>query len=435
MAEAVRPWKTDGLRLPLMRILILSINYWPEVTGIGAFTTYRAEYLAAAGHDVEVCTTFPYYPEWKVPEDYKGRFVSTEARNGVRIFRNYIYVPNRVTALRRVIHEGSFVFATLIGAFFHKRPDVLLVVSPPLGLAAPAIILSRIWRIPYIFDVEDLQPDAAADLGMLPAWAVKFLYGVERSAYRNAALVTTLTTSMRKRIVEKGVAEQKVQLVEPRMDESLSDLSSAEDIAFRRRYSLGDKFLVTYSGNMGVKQGLDVVLEAASLNRSDDSVLFLLVGNGADRDRLQSRADELKLSNTRFLPLLDEDDFRGLVAASGVCLVTQQKSVSEVAFPSKIVTYLAAARPIIASVNPQSEVADITRECGAGKVVAAEDAEALLAAIHELRENDLKELGGNGFHYAKQRWAADRVLGRLEKHLGAVAASAISPVPQEGALQ
>jgi colanic acid biosynthesis glycosyl transferase WcaI len=417
-----------------MRILIISINYWPEVTGIGAFTTYRAEYLAAAGHDVEVCTTFPYYPEWKVPAAYQGRLASTEERKGVRIFRGYAYIPNPVTALRRVVHEGSFVMSALIRAAFRKRPDVLLVVSPPLGLAIPATILSRIWRVPYVFDVEDLQPDAAADLGMLPAWAVKFLYSVERAAYRNAGLVTTLTSSMRQRIVDKGVPEQKVHLVEPRMDESLCGLCPAEETAFRRRYGLDEKFLVTYSGNMGVKQGLNVVLDAADLNRIDNSILFLLVGSGADCHRLKRRAADLKLPNVRFLPLLNEEEFRGMVAASGICLVTQQKSVSEVAFPSKIVTYLAAARPIIASVNPESEVAQITRECGAGKVVAAEDAEGLLAAIRELRENDLKELGRCGFEYAKRRWATGRVLGNLEKHLAGVTASAISTLPQEGAL-
>ena len=417
-----------------MRILILSINYWPEVTGIGAFTTYRAEYLAAAGHDVTVCTTFPYYPEWKVPENYRGRLIAGEERNGVRILRSYAYIPSRVTALRRVVHEGSFVVSSLVRAVLRNRPDVLLTVSPPLGLAAPAIVLSRMWRIPYVFDVEDLQPDAAADLGMLPAWAVKFLYRVESSAYRNAALVTTLTASMRQRIIDKGVPEGKVELLEPRVDESLSVLTRAEEIGFRSRYELGDKFLVTYSGNMGVKQGLDVVLEAAALNRSDDSILFLLVGSGSDCDRLRRRAAQLELSNVRFLPLLDENDFRGLVAASSICLVTQQKFVSEVAFPSKIVTYLAAARPIIASVNPESEVAHITRESGAGKVVMAEDARALLATIHDLRENDLKELGRSGRNYAKRRWAADRVLGHLEQRLAFVAGCAMSSVPQEGAL-
>jgi putative colanic acid biosynthesis glycosyltransferase WcaI len=417
----------------IMKIMILSINYWPEVTGIGAFTTYRAEFLAAAGHEVEVCTTFPYYPQWKVPADYKGRIASTESRNGVRIMRGYAYVPNPVTALKRIVHEGSFVVGCLLRAMLRKRPDVLLVVSPPLGLALPAILLSRMWRIPYVFDVEDLQPDAAADLGMLPRWAVKLLYKIESAAYRNAALVTTLTRSMRQRIVDKGLAKEKVELLEPRMDESLATITAEEGESFRRKYGLGDKFLVTYSGNMGVKQGLGCVVEAAALNRDDHTTLFLMVGSGADRERIESLARQMELSNLRFMPLLDEPDFRGLIAASGICLVTQQRSVSEVAFPSKIVTYLAAGRPIIASVNLESEVAQIARESGAGRVVPAEDAEALLAAIRELRENDMNELGRNGRNYAARRWAAARVLGNLEASLIAVAASKMSSVPKEEA--
>src|SRR3954454_3858888 len=143
-----------------MKILILSINYWPEVTGIGAFSTYRAEYLAAAGHDVEVCTTFPYYPEWKVPPSYSGQLFASETRNGVRIRRSYAYVPGLPTSVKRVVHEASFIVSVMASAALCKRADVLLVVSPPLGLAVPAILLSWLWRIPYVFDVEDLQPDS-----------------------------------------------------------------------------------------------------------------------------------------------------------------------------------------------------------------------------------------------------------------------------------
>jgi colanic acid biosynthesis glycosyl transferase WcaI len=408
-----------------MKIVVLSINYWPEVTGIGAFTTYRAEHLAAAGHDVEVCTTFPYYPEWKVPRDYSGKFGCTETRNGVRIVRGYAYIPNPVTPLKRILHEASFIVSATICAWARKRPDVLLVVSPPLGLAVPAILLSRLWRVPYVFDVEDLQPDSAADLGMLPAWAVKLLYKVEKAAYRNARLVTTLTSSMKKRIVDKGVPEEKVELLEPRMDDSLIDLLPEEGSAFRQRFGLGEKFLVTHSGNMGVKQGLDVVLDAAALNRRDESALFLFVGNGADCQRIQRRAAGLNLHNVRFLPLLAEADFRGLLAASGVCLVTQQQSVSEIAFPSKIVTYLAAGRPVVVSVNPACEVARITRESGAGRVVNAENPEALLGAIRELRSSDLSKLRENAREYASRRWSSVRVLGHLERSLTAVAESAM----------
>jgi colanic acid biosynthesis glycosyl transferase WcaI len=415
-----------------MRVLILSVNYWPEVTGIGAVTTYRAEYLAGAGHEVEVCTTFPYYPDWKVPPEYSGKPGLKEKRNGVRIVRSYAYIPNPVTPLKRILFEASFIVGVTLRALLHKRPDVLLVVSPPLGLAATAILLSRIWSIPYVFDVEDLQPDSASDLGMLPKWAVKLLYKVENAAYRHARLVTTLTPSMRQKIIAKGIAEDKVQLLEPRMDDSLLDLLPEEGDAFRRRHDLGEKFLATHSGNMGVKQGLDVILDAAALNRADDSMLFLCVGNGADCERIKRRAAELDLGNVRFLPLLDEKDFRGLMAASNVCLVTQQQSVSEVAFPSKIVTYLAAGRPIIASVNPESEVARITRESGAGRVVQAENPRALLEAVRTLRNIDLRKAGENARAYACMRWSSERVLGHLERSLTAAAGSQMSSLAWKG---
>jgi len=418
-----------------VKVLILSINYWPEVTGIGAFTTYRAEYLARSGHDVEVCTSFPYYPEWRVPKEYAGKFALTEEHNGVKIVRSYLYVPNPVTAARRILHEASFIFSCTLRALMRRRPDVLLVVSPPLGLAATAILLSRVWRVPFVFDVEDLQPDSASDLEMLPAWAIKLLYKLENAAYRNARLVTTLTASMKNKIVGKGIPREKVEVLEPRMDDSMTTLLKEEGREFRRRYGLGEKFLVTHSGNMGVKQGLEVILNAAALNRADDSLLFLLVGDGADRKRVQQRAKELGLPNVRFLPLLDEDDFRGLLSASDVCLVSQQKGVTEIAFPSKIVTYLAAGRPIVASVNPQSEVARIIEKSGAGMIVEAEDAAGLLAAIRELRIQDPAAMGENGRRHARERWSAVPVLGHMEQCLSAVAGSAIGSIMKEGVSQ
>jgi colanic acid biosynthesis glycosyl transferase WcaI len=415
-----------------MKVLILSINYWPEVTGIGAFTTYRAEYLAAAGHDVEVCTTFPYYPEWKVPAEYAGRLAASEERNGVRIVRSYAYIPNPATSLKRVLHEATFVASSLIGAVARKRPDLLLVVSPPLGLALNAILLSRLWRIPYVFDVEDLQPDSAAELNMLPLWALKFLYRVERAAYRHASLVTTLTNGMRKRIVTKGIPSEKVELIEPRVDESLFDIEPDEGNVFRRRYGLDGRFLVTHSGNMGVKQGLDVIVDAALLNRSDDTMQFLLVGDGAVCGRIRQRVAELQLQNVRFLPLLNEEDFRGLLAASDLCLLTQQKSVSESAFPSKIVTYLAAGRPVIASVNPNCEIAETIQESEAGMIVAPEDGPALLSAIQKLRGADLREHGKKARAFASQKWSSARVLGHFERSLMLAGATETNSLAQEG---
>ena len=407
-----------------MRILILGINYWPEETGIGAFTTYRAEYLASLGHDVTICTTFPYYPEWKVAPAYRGKLLHSESRNGVRIVRSYAYIPGSVTSAKRVLHEASFIASSLMRAFFQARPDVLLVVSPPLGLALNAFILSRLWRIPYVFDVEDLQPDAAAELGMLPTPILTAMYKVERLAYRNAALVSTLTTGMQRRIIEKGVPDASTALFEPRADESLATISSDEGLAFRTKYSLDGKFIVSHSGNMGVKQGLGVILDAATLSQSDDSTVFLIVGDGAVRAKIQQRARELELSNLRFLPLLDSNEFRGFLKASDICLVTQQRTVSDMVFPSKTVTYLTAGCPVIASVNKDSEIAKTIEESKAGLIVEPENPQALLSAIHRLKTDDLAIYGRNAQEYASRRWSSERVLGFFEARLKEVSSLA-----------
>ena len=404
-----------------MRILILGINYWPEETGIGAFTTYRAEYLASLGHDVTVCTTFPYYPEWKVAAAYAGRLVSGETRNGVRILRSYAYVPSRVTSVKRVLHEASFIASSLARALFQAKPDLLLVVSPPLGLAVNAFVLSRLWRIPYVFDVEDLQPDAAAELGMLPKPVLSLMYKVERFAYRHAALVSTITAGMQNRIIEKGVPAARTALFEPRSDSSLASLSSDEGLAFRRKFSLEGKFIVSHSGNMGVKQGLGVILDAAALNQNDESTVFLIVGDGAVRSQIQERAKQLELGNVRFLPLLESTEFRGFLNASDICLVTQQRSVSDMVFPSKTVTYLAAGCPVIASVNGNSEVARAIEDSRAGLVVEPENAQALLSAVQELRTGDITRYGRNAMQYAAMRWSAERVLGFFQAKLVEVA--------------
>jgi colanic acid biosynthesis glycosyl transferase WcaI len=404
-----------------MRILILGINYWPEETGIGAFTTYRAEYLASLGHDVTVCTTFPYYPEWKVAAGYAGKLTSSESRNGVRILRGYAYVPSSVTSAKRVLHEASFIASSFGRALFRPRPDILLVVSPPLGLALNAFLLSSLWRIPYVFDVEDLQPDAAAELGMLPKPVLNLMYKVERMAYCHAALVSTLTTGMQRRITEKGVPSEKTALFEPRSDSSLADISSEEGLAFRTRLSLQKKFIVSHSGNMGVKQGLDVILDAAAINKDDQSTVFLIVGDGSVRSKIQQRAKDLQLHNLIFLPLLDSVEFRGFLKASDICLVTQQKTVSDMVFPSKTVTYLAAGCPVIASVNKNSEVAKVIEESGAGMVIEPEDPHALCAAIHTLRTGDLSIYSRNARQYATGRWSSERVLGYFESKLREVA--------------
>src|SRR6266849_4014585 len=144
-----------------MRILYLGINYWPDESGIAPFATGRCEYLAECGHEVVACTGLPYYPQWRVAAAYRRRLLVREERAGVSIRRSWMYVPRKLTSLRRMVHEGTFVCSSFMRALCGPRPDLLLVVSPPLGLAASAIALGRLWRVPYVLHVTDLQPEAA----------------------------------------------------------------------------------------------------------------------------------------------------------------------------------------------------------------------------------------------------------------------------------
>jgi colanic acid biosynthesis glycosyl transferase WcaI len=403
-----------------MRILVLTINYWPEQTGIGAVLTHRCEYLAFQGHDVTVCTAMPYYPEWRIHPGYTGKMFSREERNGVSILRSWLWVPNRVTSAKRIAFETSFLASSLLRAIRSRKPDLLLVASPPLGLGLSAITLSRWWKIPYVFDVQDLQPDAAADLGMLPGPVLPVLYRLEAMAYRNAALISTVTEGMRNKILEKGIRADTVVVVPPTADGSLFDVGTLiSGDEFRRKHNLGGKFVVGHCGNMGVKQGLDLVLDAAVLLKEQRNLVFLLAGDGAKKACLEQRAAALGLDNVRFLPLQDTSTFLEMLAAMDVGLIVQQSTVSDIVFPSKTVTLLSAARPVIAAVNDNSEIGRVIQNSRGGVVVEPEAPQALAHAVQEFLSDPENRcaMGDNGRQYALQHWEKNRVLSAFENYL------------------
>jgi colanic acid biosynthesis glycosyl transferase WcaI len=403
-----------------MRILVLAINYWPEQTGIGAVLTRRCEYLASAGHEVTVCTGMPYYPEWRIHPGYTGKLCSREEHNGVTILRSWMWVPRKVTSAKRVLFEASFLASSLLRALFGRKPELLLVVSPPLGLGLAAVLLSRLWNAPYVFDVQDLQPDSAADLGMLPRPVLPVLYRLEAMAYRHATLISTVTEGMRQRIVAKGITPEKVVVIPPPADSSLFSVGRSEDgMRFRNEHGLGARFVVAHSGNMGVKQGLDMVLDVAERMKERNDFVFLLAGDGVMKSHLESKAMALKLNNVLFLPLQDQGEFLQLLAAIDLALIIQQPTVADSAFPSKTVTLLSAARPVAAAVSSNSEVGRILRQSRAGAVTEPEDVKALAGTVQDLFNDPAKRIsmGESGRRYALQHWDEFSVLSAFESHL------------------
>jgi colanic acid biosynthesis glycosyl transferase WcaI len=331
-----------------------------------------------------------------------------------------MFVPQALNTKKRILHEASFLASSFARALASRRPDLIYVVSPPLGLALTASTLSRLWRVPFVFDVMDLQPDAAVELGMMKGQSmISALYGIERLAYERAALVSTITEGMRQRIVEKGIDPAKVVLFPPRADSSLYDLRDRTDGAdFRQRHGLQGKLIVSHSGNMGVKQGLEVILEAADRSRHRPDLHYLFVGDGAMRPQLEEQARVRALRNILFLPVLEADQFQQMLAATGIALITQQRIVSNIVFPSKTVTLLCAGCPVIAAVNSESEVARVVLRSGAGLVVEPENAEALFNAIDQLSQSPetLSRMSVRARQFADETWDERRTLPRMEEH-------------------
>ena len=233
-------------------------------------------------------------------------------------------------------------------------------------------------------------------------------------------LIATITEGMRQRIVAKGIPPSKVVVVPPPADSSLFAVGrSVRGMRFRNKHGLDGKFVVAHSGNMGVKQGLGVVLDVAVQVKEQHNVVFLLAGDGVMKSHLKSKAMALKLNNVRFLPLQEQEEFLQMLAAIDLALIVQQSTVSDIAFPSKTVTLLSAARPVGAAVSGNSEIGRVIRQSKAGVVTEPEDVEALASTIQDLFHDPKKRtaMGECGRRYALQHWDEARVLSNFESHL------------------
>ena len=246
-----------------MRVYIWGINYAPEQTGIAPYNKGMCEYFVERGHDVRMVSTFSYYPDWEKKDEDRGKLYRTDEVDGVRVSRCYHYVPSQVSSLKRIIHEASFVFTSFLRLMFLPRPNVLVVVSPPLLLGAAAWLLSRLKRCEYALHVQDLQPDAAVGLGMLkPGLFIRMLYKLESFGYWGAAKVSGISDGMMEAYRRKKVTEEKITFFP-----NWVNLAGKEDPLRIRGFepsfmqTIGvavDEFPVVYSGNIGMKQGLDI---------------------------------------------------------------------------------------------------------------------------------------------------------------------------------
>lgn len=373
-----------------MKITVWGINYDPEPTGIGPFNTDLCVYFAERGHDVTMISTFPYYPWWKKPAEARGKWCEKTTIRGVKLHRRWHWVPAKPSTLKRLLHEMSFVFTSTWAALTQPRPDVYIVVSPPLFLGLGAFLVSRIKRAPFVFHVQDLQPDAALGLGMIkPGPAVRALYLLEKWNYRSAALVSGISQGMMDAFARKGVPAAKTTLF-PNWIPDASAPPKAGAASFRAANGISPhQPLIAYSGNVGVKQGLEVVIDAAAQPAGSEpaeqsAAHWAICGEGAAKPALEQRIQETRAAGVRLYPLQPDDLYQALLRESDVALITQQRGTGQFFFPSKLLSILQHGKPVLAVADESSELARAVRQGQFGLVTEPGDSAGLRRAASQL---------------------------------------------------
>jgi len=408
-----------------MRVLILSLNYRPESTGIGPYTAELAVYLKQCGHDVRVGTAFPTAPQFKVWDGYEGRLWMREVIDGVPVLRTYLYVPkNPRKTLQRILFDTSFAVSSLIGQLFSKRVDLIVVISPPLQMGLTAWLLGILKRAPFFFHIQDLVPDVAAAVGMIneKGWAFRVGRAMERFVYKRAKGIGVISSGFRSNLVAKCVPAEKIAILPDYIDPNMIQPGPLAN-GFRSDHGIGpESFVVMYSGSVSAKQGLDTLLEAADRLRSERDVVFYIIGEGSSLEELKAHHRKLGLTNVFFLPLQPREMMSKQFAAANTLVVTQKKTITDMVFPNKLLFYMAAARPVLAAVSPGSETGRFITENRVGVVVPPEDSQALAAAIQQMKANfqNAQQLGENARRVCIREFDRNAVLANFGTRLEAL---------------
>ena len=396
-----------------MRILVLGMNYLPESASIGPYTADLAEFLVKRGHDVQVITSFPMAPQWRIWDGYRGEWWRRELINGVRVLRTYVYVPaDPRRALKRVLYDISFSASGLVGAMMSGRADVILAISPPLQLGLTAWIASLVKRAPVCLHLQDLVPDAAVATGLVDerSTMLRLARSLERFVYRRASCIGVICEGFRTNLLAKAVPAEKIDLLPNYIDLKFMR-PCPRDEALRARLGAGaNDFLVMYSGSIALKQGLELLVDTADRLRDDTGVKFAIVGEGPPLDALKEKARGLGLANVAFLPFQPRETLPSQLASADALVITQRPTVRDVVFPGKLLYYMAAGRPILAAVSEDSETGRFINATGVGIVARPEQPDDLAAAILRLRQDGAAEMGRRGRAQVESQFAGTVVL-------------------------
>lgn len=412
-----------------MKILMVSLYFHPDRTGVPKYSGEMARWLAQRGHEVTVVAGVPHYPYWKRSADHRAAF-TTEQWDGVTIHRVPHYVPNdgKINTLRRMLIDASFLMASsgkwLRMTLRRQEFDIAIAVCPPLFSGLLSYVNQIVRGVPWVFHVQDFQVDAAIRLNLLNGGRLgRLLYALEGHLLGAATQVASITPAMCRRAVEKGADNSRVYLL-PNWGDVQGIRPIAADGSFRRALGASPSdTVVMYAGAMGAKQGLDLVLDVADRLGDRKDIRFVMVGGGPEWIRLCENAGERGLHNVQFIPLQPSERLNEMLASADVHLVVQKAEAADIVMPSKLTNVFAAGRPAIATAEPGTALYKAMTDSGGGIVIPPQvvddlhDAMVLLADDPALRER----MGKAARAYAERELDQNKILEQFERELSRIA--------------
>lgn len=425
-----------------MRILLLIIQFPPDVNSTGLLMSKLCAGLLGQGHQVSVITTFPHYEKFRVWEEYRGKLFERGTYEGMDVTRLYVYASgNKQNMIERLLSYLSFAaLATLFGVFSRKKYDVILCTNGSFFSGIAAHMIATAKGIPFVYNVQDLYPETPVMAGQLRSrFAISVLEKIERFMYRKAAHISVITRSFRDNISAKGISPTKISIV-PNFVETSFIKPLPKVNPFSQQLGLADKFVVAHAGNVGYVYDLEGLLDAAALVKHQPDIHFLIVGDGVMRPKLEEKARKLGLSNVSFLPFQPHESLPWLRATCDVQVALYRQGSSRYSMPSKVYEIMASGRPLLASADVNSDVWRLIDDTGCGICVEPHDPEKLAASILRLYgDRSLRDaMGERGRQQAEQHYSRDVIValyGDLLERVAAAEARAAHPQPSLPARQ
>jgi len=402
-----------------LRILYVSQYFPPEMGAPSARVFELSRRWVKNGDKVTVLTGFPNHPTGIIPAEYRGYRFLEEEKEGIRVVRTYIFAAPNKGFFKRVLSYVSFMCSAIVqGTRKVGKQDLLIATSPQFFVGIAGLIISRLKGVPFVFEVRDLWPESIVQLGQLKnKTIIRFLEWIEMTLYRKAAHIVGVADSTVKILTERGVPAEKISIIKNGVDLELFTMRSDTE-ALKRKHGYQGKFIVSYIGTHGLSHALDKVLDAAELLRNEREILFLLVGEGAEKEHLKRKAASLNLKNVEFLDQIGKKQLPEYYALSDIVLVTlRDLPLFRSVIPSKIFEIMAMGRPIIISVDGESR--KLVEQAQAGIFCQPENPQEMKEKILYLKTRPAQrlELGRNGRRFVEEHFDRNKLADRYQELL------------------